>query len=249
MSRPPDNLPENLPDNLADNLHVETLARLVEARMTGRSLIGIGGGVCVGKTTLAGVLAAALARAGRAPAVICTDAFLLPNDELDDRGLSYRKGFPESFDVVGLEQCLINVRKGPVDIPVYSHATYDVLEGQAATVDGDVIIVEGVNVLQEPVIRHLDLAIYVDADDADVKGWFIERFLRLRDAGRTDPSSFYAAMADFEDVAVEGIAHGVWEAVNVPNLDQHIRPGRGRAHVVVVKAKDHAVLEIVEQRP
>ncbi|HLF99792.1 MAG TPA: hypothetical protein VI916_04930 [Acidimicrobiia bacterium] len=226
---------------------IDDLARLLDARLPTRALVGISGAVCVGKSTIAAALAGRLTALGREVDILCTDAFLYPNADLDERGLTFRKGFPETFNVVRLEQSLIGARRGAIDVPVYSHATYDVVPDASVQIAADTVIVEGVNVLQDPARRHLDVAIYVDADDAAVKEWFTRRFLALRDGGRSDPGSFYASMADLDDDAIAGLASGVWESVNAPNLEQHIRPSRDTADVIVEKGPAHQVTAIIEQ--
>ena len=40
------------------------------------------------------------------------------------------------------------------------------------------------------------------------------------------------------------MAVGVWEAINLPNLREHIEPTRDHADVVVVKGPDHGVAEL-----
>lgn len=225
---------------------LDHLANSLDERLPPRALVGVSGAVCVGKSTLAATLAERLTALGRDVDVLCTDSFLYPNADLDERGLTFRKGFPETFDVVRLEQTLIGVRRGAVDVPVYSHATYDVVPGASVPVAADTLIVEGVNVLQDPARRHLDLAIYVHADEVHVREWFTRRFLDLRDAGRNDPGSFYAAMADLDDESITTLASGVWESVNRPNLEQHIGPSRESADVIVEKGPDHQVIAILE---
>lgn len=221
---------------------IDDLISLVAERARGRRpfLVGIGGPVSVGKTVLAEALAEAL------PAVVLgTDAYLFPNAVLDARDLTWRKGFPETFDVDALAGALDELRRtGRVTTPVYSHAVYDVLPGGAALVAGDIVIVEGVNALQDPVYGALDLAIYLDANEDVVREWFVERFLAFRDQARRDARSFYAPMAELDDDAIRDLAVGTWDAINGPNLREHIQPTRRRAHVVVVKDARHRITEL-----
>src|SRR3954453_8323517 len=94
-------------------------------------VIAIAGSVAVGKSTTARILQALLARWPVHPtvALITTDGFLFPNDKLERRGLRERKGFPESYDVRRLLSVLASLKSGvnPVEVPVYSHTTYDVV--------------------------------------------------------------------------------------------------------------------------
>ena len=85
-----------------------------------------------------------------------TDGFLYPNAELERRGLLQRKGFPESYDRRGLLRFVAEVKAGreEVSAPVYSHLTYDIVPGERIVVRRpDVLIVEGLNVLQAPGVR------------------------------------------------------------------------------------------------
>ena len=99
-------------------------------------VVAVTGSVAVGKSAAAAALAEALsADTTRAPvSVVCTDGFLYPNRELAARGITERKGFPESFDHDALARFLIAVRDGAPEAhaPVYSHATYDIVDGASA---------------------------------------------------------------------------------------------------------------------
>jgi len=218
----------------------EELAALVAERRAGSvvTVVGIAGPVAVGKSTLAYQLADALAPA--AVEVVTTDGFLFANDELEARGLSMRKGFPESYDLDALRAFLGAVRAGrPADVPVYSHETYDVVVGAFRSVAGaGVVVLEGVNALSATV-GLLDLGIYVHADDAVVEAWFVERFREL--CANDDPTSFYARFAGLDAETVDHLAHEVWRSVNLVNLHEHIGPSIGHADVVVEKAADHGV--------
>ena len=114
-----------------------------------------------------------------------------------------RKGFPESYDRRALLRFVIDVKSGATRsrAPVYSHLTYDIVPGEQRVVERpDVLIVEGLNVLQPAAPRRrrsapgvavsdfFDFSIYVDARDDDVARWYVERFLRLRETAFADPS-------------------------------------------------------------
>lgn len=209
-------------------------------------LVGVAGPVAVGKTTIVATLADALARRARTVAVLSTDAFLLSNDDLNARGLQLRKGFPESYDGDAMRAALATLRRGgSAAVPVYSHEVYDVVPGATQSIaPADVILLEGVVALQPPAADSLDLAVYVDAAEADVREWFVARFLRLTAAAATDASSFYHPFAAVPPEQLQAIAAGTWEAINAPNLHQHIAPSAARADVVVRKGADHAVVEV-----
>lgn len=224
------------------------LADLVHARIRPGIpvVVGIAGGVAAGKSTLAGDLAAALTGRGAAVEVVTTDGFLLPNAALDERGLLWRKGFPETYDVDALRAFVDALRGGApdIEIPVYSHEVYDVVPGAHRRVRRcDVVIVEGVNALSA-LGGHLDLAIYVDVDEVLLEQWFMDRFRLLCEAARDDPASFYRTFVGRADHEVDAIAREVWREVNLVNLREHISPSRVFADRVVVKGPGHAVLTV-----
>jgi type I pantothenate kinase len=187
------------------NLYVGATQRLHEATATfvGSEsprvpfVIGIAGSVAVGKSTISRVLKALLSHWPSHPQVdlITTDGFLLPQSALEARGIMDRKGFPESYDVRRLVRFLADVKSGvsEVQAPVYSHLRYDIVPGEYQTIHHpDVVIVEGLNVLQTGASRagrpmpmfvsdFFDFAIYVDAQETDIEQWYIERFQALRE--------------------------------------------------------------------
>lgn len=223
-------------------------------------LIGLTGGVAAGKTVTAEVLVALLDALGHRTAVVSTDGFLLPNAELERRGLSARKGFPESYDHPALVTTIARLADAgrdpavPVTVPVYDHGAYDVTGARAEVDPGvDIVIVEGVNVLQPAprsgatggdVADHLDLSVYLDADGDDIRAWFLQRLRRLRAETADDPASFYAGFAGMSDAEFAAMGEAVWAGVNEPNLADHIAPSRDRADVVVDKAADHTVRRV-----
>lgn len=207
-------------------------------------LFGVAGGVAAGKSTTADALGRHLERDGCSVALLATDAFLWPNDELERRGLTMRKGFPESYDAEALVATLRDLRAGrAVEVPVYSHRTYDRLPGEVRHLDPvtDVVVVEGVNVLQADVAAELSASVYVDAAEEDARRWFFRRFLELCEAARDDPSSFYAPLAPLGEGVRRTVADAAWEGVNVVNLREHIAPTRTRATWVLRKGPDHGV--------
>jgi len=219
-------------------------------------VIGVAGSVAVGKSTTSRVLRALLARWPDHPRVdlVTTDGFLLPNAELERRGLLSRKGFPESYDQRRLLDFLQAVKSGDDEVraPTYSHLLYDVQgpEHDVVVRKPDVLIVEGLNVLQTNrvattfVSDFFDISIYVDAELDDVRRWYVERFLTLRDTVFQDPDSYfqrYAALSEDEAVAT---AESIWRDINERNLLANIEPTRGRASLVLRKGPDHRVTEV-----
>ncbi len=212
-------------------------------------VVGVGGAVAVGKSTVAEALAVHFGDQGRRVHVIATDAFLFPNAELNDRGLTMRKGFPESFDVEAILAFVADVRSGSrrVEVPVYSHATYDVVPGETTVLeDPDLVVLEGVIALQPPVGDALDVAIYLDAEESDIREWFVERFLTLTSAAADEAGSFYRMFSGMSAEDVTRIAEGTWDGINGVNLREHILASRDRATFVVEKAKDHSVRHVTD---
>ena len=160
-------------------------------------IIGVAGSVAVGKSTTARVLQALLARWSPRPKVdlVTTDGFLFPNAVLERQGLMQKKGFPESYDLPMLLSFLSDIKAGrrPVRAPVYSHLVYDIVPNEWIEVDRpDILIVEGVNVLQTgrlprdgkavPVVSDFfDFSVYIDAEEPVLREWYVRRFLALRD--------------------------------------------------------------------
>jgi type I pantothenate kinase len=215
-------------------------------------IIGIAGSVAVGKSTTARILQALLARWPAHPRVelVTTDGFLYPNRELEARALTERKGFPESYDTATLVAFLSALKRGEPEVsaPVYSHVRYDILDGEEQVLRSpDVVIVEGLNVLQTSrgVSRHVsdffDFSIYVDAQEQDIERWFIDRFFTLRATVFADPESFFHAYASMDEQQAEVFARMVWSTINGVNLREEILPTRARARLVLEKGPDHLV--------
>lgn len=218
-------------------------------------VIGIAGSVAVGKSTTARILQALLSRWEDHPRVdlITTDGFLYPNRVLEARGMMHRKGFPESYDVRRLIRFCSDVKSGRprVTAPVYSHLRYDIVRGEVQTVDRpDVVIVEGLNVLQTgagaPVFvsDFFDFSVFVDATLGDLREWYVQRFLRLRETVFQDPESYFHRYAEVaEDEAVE-MALRIWRDINEVNLRENVLPTRERADLILEKGTRHSVQRV-----
>jgi type I pantothenate kinase len=214
-------------------------------------VVGVAGAVAVGKTTFAEALRCGLAAAltpsprARRVEVVGTDGFLLTNAELAAQGLTTRKGFPESYDVPALRDFVAKVRSGTeARVPVYSHDVYDILADEECVLPAtDVVIMEGVNALAA-LTGLLDVAVYIDAEEADVESWYLARFRELRLAATDDPHSFYRGFAAMTEDDADTIARQVWREINIVNLHEHIEPSREHAHCVVAKARDHSVRSV-----
>ena len=220
-------------------------------------VIGIAGSVAVGKSTTARLLRELLAAWPEHPRVslITTDGFLLPNAELERRGLMQRKGFPESYDRRALLGFVMAVKSGTDEVaaPVYDHLVYDIVPGAEVIVQRpDILIVEGLNVLQPARVRSdgttglavsdfFDFSVYVDAEPEDVRDWYVSRFQSLRETAFRDPRSYFTRYAELSpEQAVRQACH-LWDTINGPNLTQNILPTRGRATAILRKDADHRV--------
>ncbi len=220
-------------------------------------VIGVAGSVAVGKSTTARVLRALLARWPDHPRVdlLTTDGFLHPNAELEKRGLMDRKGFPESFDTAKLMNFLADVKSGvdKVEAPVYSHFQYDILPGQKISVElPDILIIEGLNVLQPAIMPKggeampfvsdfIDFSIYIDADPVVIENWYVTRFMRLRSTAFRDPGAYFHKFAAMDPDEAHRRALSLWRTINLRNLEEHILPTRQRARLILRKSESHRV--------
>jgi type I pantothenate kinase len=254
-----------LPMSRLLNLYVAAAQELhaVTSRFLGRKdgkvpfILGVAGSVAVGKSTTARVLRALLARWPDHPRVdlITTDGFLLPNAELEARGLMNRKGFPESFNTAALLNFLAEVKSGRerVEAPIYSHFHYDILPGQKVVIERpDILIVEGLNVLQPArlprggeaipfVSDFFDFSIYIDADPEIIEQWYVERFMKLRVTAFRDPAAYFHRYASLSVEAAQARALEIWRTINLKNLEENILPTRQRASLILRKGSNHRV--------
>lgn len=220
-------------------------------------IIGIAGSVAVGKSTISRLLRELLARWEGTPKVslITTDGFLYPNAELEKRSLMHRKGFPESYDRLALLNFVADIKSGKENVkaPVYSHLTYDLVPGKFESVSSpDVVIIEGLNVLQSPgadqettLSDYFDFKIYVDAETSNISEWFLNRFYELRESAFTNPESYFHRYAKMPIEKALERANEIWDTINLPNLIENILPTRSRATLVLRKGDQHAVESVL----
>ena len=220
-------------------------------------VIGVGGSVAVGKSTTARVLREMLRRWPSTPRVelVTTDGFLFPNAELERRGLMERKGFPEAYDRRALMRMVSEIKSGKPEVraPWYSHVKYDIIpEREVIIRRPDVLIVEGLNVLQPARTREdgtkglalsdfFDFSIFVDAKPAHIEQWYVDRFLRWRAGAFANPESYFHRYSYLTDEEAIAQATDIWKRINGPNLRENIQPTRSRARLVMSKDADHSV--------
>jgi len=142
-----------------------------------------------------------------------------------------------------------------VEAPVYSHMTYDVVEGETTSIDRpDILIVEGVNVLLAPrprggreipfVSDFFDFSVYLDAPEDVLETWYVERFRRLQQTAFRDPLSYFRIYADLDAEETTRVASDIWRRINLENLRQNIAPTRPRASLILTKGADHRIEEV-----
>jgi type I pantothenate kinase len=241
----------------AARLHRETTGFLGAPTHPTPFVIGVAGSVAVGKSTTARLLQELLKRWEGSPQVdlITTDGFLHPNRVLEERGIMHRKGFPESYDRRALLQFVTRVKSGAAEVraPVYSHLTYDIVPGEEIVVRRpDILVVEGLNVLQPPpsgahlaVSDLFDFSVYVDARTSAIREWYVERFFALKATAFQDPQSYFHRFASMSDAQARAYSSEVWDTINGPNLVSHILPTRSRADLVLRKADDHSIRSVL----
>lgn len=223
-------------------------------------IIGIAGSVAVGKSTTSRILQALLSRWQNHPhiALVTTDGFLYPNAILQQRDLMNRKGFPESYDLPKLIEFLTDLKSGKshLHVPIYSHHEYDIVPDKYEIIDRpDIVIVEGLNVLQVSPLKleqkprtfvsdFFDFSIYVDAQTSIIKEWFMQRFKLFRQKAKNDPKAYFYHFANISEQEAYDFAEQVWTEINEKNLNENILPFRERANLILVKDKNHAVEKV-----
>jgi len=220
-------------------------------------IIGVAGSVAVGKSTVSRLLKELLSRWPSTPKVslVTTDGFLYPNAVLAERGLMQRKGFPESYDRLALLKFVADIKSGKdkVSAPLYSHLSYDIVPGEEIVVDSpDVVIVEGLNVLQPPALGqevalsdYFDFKIYVDAETVEIEKWYLDRFKKLRDSAFRNPASYFHRYAELTEEETLTRAKEIWRDINLPNLLENIISTRSRATLVLKKGEEHRVEKVL----
>jgi type I pantothenate kinase len=223
-------------------------------------IIGLSGGVASGKTTLSKLLKASLQAFMPQAAIdiVSTDHFLHPNAILKARDILDRKGFPESYNYDKLFRFLQQLKSGQTSlaIPVYTHDAYDVSAVHEQIIHApDVVILEGINVLQRPALSDkkqqsfimkdfLDISFYVEADETSAIQWYLKRITRIFNENRHNPDSYFHQFNDFSIEELHTYATDVWHKVNSPNLSENIVPSRAFADIVFQKNRNHQLASL-----
>ena len=216
-------------------------------------LIGITGSVSVGKSTISNIIKKLVTSPpiNLSAQVISTDNFLFPNSQLQKNQILHRKGFPESFDHAAIIKFLSGISEGKPNsiIPIYSHETYDI-EGTSRSEITDLIIIEGVNILQEPIEKNdqdqsirefLDFSIFIDADESEITQWYEDRFLKYCSLAEDNTKSFFSQFKNLNMEERKKLASEIWKSVNKPNLDSYIYPSKEYADLIIKKGNGHLV--------
>ncbi len=217
-------------------------------------IIGVSGSVAVGKSTTSRLLQILLSRtfSNATVELVTTDGFLYPNAHLEEQNLLKRKGFPESYNMELLLDFLDNIKNGQnYQIPVYSHEIYDIVPDKKQSVTAaDFVIVEGINVFQNPQNERLymtdffDFSIYVDAEVENIETWYLDRFKKLLTLAKEDPNNYYHPFTSQPENEVMEFAQNVWKSINLVNLQDYIEPTRNRAEIILHKTENHEIDEI-----
>jgi type I pantothenate kinase len=273
---------QRLMDVILDRLDVK--GKLTHGSSGSPVIVGVAGGVSVGKSTVCKKIEDILKDQGYKTTIVGCDSFLMSNAMLQERDLMNRKGFPESFldeeiqlfltsvksldlsntptkteeienspkslSVSGVEVIFHDalVRQGSVKsirIPIYDHTTYDIKPDEKREIcphDLDIILFEGINVLNYE--KDLDLKIYIDATEEDMKQWYLKRWYGLKAEIKANPSEFFKPFLTMNEEAFQQLLDDCWININIPNLHHFILPTKEKADIVVKKGANHLIEEI-----
>ncbi|WP_304948085.1 type I pantothenate kinase [Streptococcus sinensis] len=217
-------------------------------------IIGVSGSVAVGKSTTSRLLQILLSRtfSNASVELVTTDGFLYPNQTLIEAGILNRKGFPESYNMELLLDFLDTIKNDQdYQIPVYSHEIYDIVPNKKQEIKAaDFVIVEGINVFQNPQNERLymtdffDFSIYVDAEVDNIESWYLDRFKKMLSLAENDQTNYYYRFTTQSDDEVMAFAQNIWKTINLVNLLDYIEPTRNRAEIILHKAENHEIDEI-----
>jgi len=214
-------------------------------------IIGVSGSVAAGKSHFSRALSIALEKWSSRPSIqlVTTDSFLFSLATLQREGLAGRKGFPESYNRPLMFDFLRSISRGRSQtIPIYSHATYDIIPGEHHHVQAsDIVILEGVNVCQvdtnsrENILDYVDFSIYLHAPEEHLRSWYVERFLRLKAEASLESGSYFRRFQDLSSDEAQEVALERWERINLVNLQENIFPSRDNADLIIEKSANHTI--------
>lgn len=193
-------------------------------------IIGIAGGTGSGKTTLTQHLKEHF---GSSVTVIGHDSYykLQEGTTYEERVLQ-NYDHPDAFDTDLLIQHLRELKEGrSIQCPVYSYVDYNRTDQTVEIFPTKVLIVEGVLIFQDPVLRELfDIKIFVETD-ADER--ILRRALRdVEERGRTLRSVVSQYLTTVK-----------------PMHEQYVEPSRKYADIIVLQGGHNLVaLDMIMQR-
>lgn len=224
-------------------------------------IIGVTGSVAVGKSTASRLLKTLLLKINPEYNIyiVSTDNFLKNNKKLENEHILSRKGFPESYEIDNLINFLLNMKSGvhDIEIPVYSHLKYDITGDVQKIESPDILILEGLNILQINgnaghhdvyVSNFIDFSIYLDAREEYIKQWFIERFLMLMDTAFKDKDSYFKKFAGLNKMDAIKTASEIWDSVNGINYRKNIIKTKYRADLIIEKGMKHDIEKIMMRK-
>jgi type I pantothenate kinase len=88
---------------------------------------------------------------------------------------------------------------------------------------------------------YFDFSLFIDADEDDLRRWYVNRFFSFRDTAFADPKSYFHRYSKLSDVEARETATRIWESVNLLNLKENVLPTRQRADLIMRKSADHHV--------
>ena len=230
----------------------------------GPFILGVTGGVAVGKSSVSTILKSLFRTSRRSLTVdvISTDGFLFPNQKLEELGIMHRKGFPESYDYAKIVSFLSSVKNSPGEhqAPTYSHTIYDVTSTKQIVKNPDILIIEGLNLLQDhpkPLIKDpqasirdfIDFCIFLHANEEDIKQWYISRFWNLCNEAERSESSFFNRYVHLSEQDAREEASAIWDLINSVNLKENILPLKSRADLILFKEKSHKIYKLAFKKP